>query len=193
MRRRAQAAQRTRAAIVAAVHRLLDGPDPSRLTLEEVARAAGVTRATVYTRFGSRRALLTAAFVDQGRLIQYDRVIAAMALDDPREALSRTLREVCRGWETIPQAIRRVLALAVLDPEIGEVVDGYERARQEQMASLASRLDTPLAARDAGAILGAFTSPQAYFLFRDQADARAAARRLEQAAVAALRLPPRTK
>ncbi len=188
MGRRGVAAAQTRAAIIEAVHGLLEAPDASRLTLEEVARAAGITRATVYNQFGSRRALLTAAFGDQGRLVRYDRVIAATALGDPREALHATLREVCRAWETIPQAIRRVLALAVLDPEIGEVVDRYERARRAQMAALARRLAAPVGAEDGAAILGALTNPLAYYQFRADAGAQLAARRLEHATMTALGL-----
>lgn len=190
MRRRGQAAAVTRTAIIDAVHRLLDGADASRLTLDEVARAAGVTRATVYNQFGSRRALLTAAFSDQGRLIRYDRVIAATATADPHEALRATVWEVCRAWETIPQAIRRVLALAVLDVEIGDVVDRYERARRAQMATLANRLEAPVGAATAAAVLGALTNPLTYYQFRADASAPLTARRLEDAVFAALGLSP---
>jgi AcrR family transcriptional regulator len=187
MARRGQAAALTRAAIVDAVHRLLDAPEAGQLTLDEVARAAGVTRATVYNQFGSRRALLTAAFADQGRLVRYDRVTAAAAIADPRQALRAVLREACRAWETKPQAIRRVLALATLDREIGEVAGHYEQARRAQMAALAARLDAPIGAREAAAVLGAVTHPLTYYQFRVGASARTTARRLADAALAALR------
>ena len=182
------AVEQTRAAIVAAVHVLLNAPRSIGLTLEEVARAAGVTRVTVYNQFGSRQALLAAAFSDQGRIIGYDRVIAATALPDARHALRATLHEACRAWEVIPRAIRRVLALAVLDPEIGGLAERFERARRTQMASLARRLDAPVGANAATAILGALTHPQTYYQFREGAGAEAAARRIEQVATAALGL-----
>jgi AcrR family transcriptional regulator len=188
MRRRSAAAERTRQAIVSAVHRLLEAPEPGRLTLDEVARSAGTTRATVYNRFGSRRALLTAAFADQGRLVRYDRVIAATALADPRGALEATLREVCRAWEARRTAIQRVLALAILDPEIGAVVERYERSRRTQMRSLAHRLASPAGPAEAAAMLGALTSPLAYYQFRAGAGPRAAARRMKGAVLAALGL-----
>ncbi len=188
MRRRGLAATQTRQAIIDAVHALLDAPGTSTLALEDVARAAGVTRVTIYNQFGSRRALLTAAFSDQGRLVGYDRVIAATAHADPREALRAVVREVCRAWETIPRAIRRVLALAVLDPEIAEIVDRYERARRAQMSTLARRLDAPVGGDEAAAMLGALTNPLTYYQFRAEASARAAAQRLERAIVMALGL-----
>jgi AcrR family transcriptional regulator len=188
MQRRGVAVGQTRAAIIDAVHALLNDRKSSGLTLEEVARAAGVTRVTVYNQFGSRRSLLAAAFSDQGRLIGYDCVIAATALPDARQALKATLHETCRAWEVIPRAIRRVLALAVLDPEIGELADRYERARRAQMASLARRLEAPVGADAAVAILGALTHPQTYFQFREGAGAESAARSFEHVVLMALGL-----
>jgi AcrR family transcriptional regulator len=191
MRRRGAAAARTRQAIVDAVHQLLEAPEAGRLTLDEVARAAAVTRATVYNQFGSRRALLTAAFADQGRLVRYDRVIEAASIGDPREALRTTIEEACRAWETIPRAVRRVLALAELDPEIGQVVSRYERSRRVRIASLARRLGAPAGAAEAAAVLGALTNPLTYYQFRDGAAPSAAARRLYRVTVAALGLDHR--
>ena len=186
MQRRGLAAGQTRAAIIEAVHTLLNAPRSSNLTLEEVARAAGVTRVTIYNQFGSRRSLLTAAFSDQGRLIAYDRVVAATAMPDAGLALRATLHEVCRAWDVIPRAIRRVLALAVLDSEIGDVAERYERARRTQMAALARRLEAPVGPSAAAAILAALTHPQTYFQFRADAGAKTAARRLEQVVLSAL-------
>jgi hypothetical protein len=88
-----------------------------------------------------------------------------------------------------PRAIGRVLALA-LDREIGEVVDRYERSRRAQMAVLARRLDAPVGAEAASAILGALTSPLTYYQFRAGAGARSAARRLEHTTMSALGLRP---
>src|SRR3569833_4662900 len=60
---RAAAAEQTRARIVETAARLLtDQPNIAGFSLEAVAKAAGVTRPTVYNQFGSRRALLEAVF-----------------------------------------------------------------------------------------------------------------------------------
>src|SRR3981189_3373559 len=61
--RRAAAATKTRARLLAAAAAILGAPAGiGGFSLEEVARKAGVTRLTVYNRFGSRRALLEAVF-----------------------------------------------------------------------------------------------------------------------------------
>lgn len=140
MTNRDRASDESRRTIVEAAHRLLERPDGGSLTLQEVAKEAGVSRATIYNRIGSRRDLLTAVFEDQGRIIEFDRVLRAMLLADPLEALVETVREGCRAWEVIPTAIRRTLALAVLDDEIGELVAQFEGYRRGEISALANRV-----------------------------------------------------
>jgi AcrR family transcriptional regulator len=166
MARRGADAAATREEIIAAAHRLLNDPKGSTLSLDEVARAAGVTRATLYNHFGSRRALLAAVFEDQGRLIQYERVRAAQQRDDPRDALTSTLRELGRAWSTQRNALRRTLALAVFDKEIEQLVMRYEEFRRGEIGALAQRLSdaallgTGVTTTQAAESLGALTSFQ---------------------------------
>ena len=140
MRTRARAAAATRAGILEAAHRLLNQRDSTTLTLQEVAAAAGVSRATIYKSVGSRVRLLAAVFEDQGRLIGFDRVLAAMEEANPARAVVTTIRESCRAWSVMPDAIRKTLALAALDEEIGQLVRNYERHRRARLAALARRV-----------------------------------------------------
>lgn len=136
MRNRLEAAEKRRAGIVAAAHELLDRPEGAQLTVQEVADAAGVSRATVYNRVGSRPELLQAVLVDQGRLIGFDRVLAAMALEEPRRRVVETVRESCRAWGTRPNEIRNTLALAATDREVRRFVQRYELDRRRRLADL---------------------------------------------------------
>ena len=196
MRQRGEHAARTRARLVAAAHALLDRPESSALTVDEVARAAGVSRATAYNQFGSRRNLLAAVFEDQGRRIGYDRVLAALHGSNPRAAVTEVVRESCRAWSASPLAIRRTLALAVLDPEIGALVARYEGYRRAEIADLAHRLAragllaSGLGRDEAAALLGAFTSFQAFDLVLAGGDARSAIERLLRMTTASLGIPP---
>ena len=137
--KRARAAARTRQRIIDAAHGLLERDDGNVLALQEIAVAAGVSRATIYKTIGSRRELLAAVFEDQGRLINYQRVRDAQQHPDPYHAVISTVRNAAQAWSEIPGPIRKVLALAVLDPEIGELVSKYERYRREEVAALALR------------------------------------------------------
>jgi TetR/AcrR family transcriptional repressor of mexJK operon len=196
MRQRALDAERTGRAIVDAAHALLDAEKASGLTLDEVARKAGVSRATVYNRFGSRPELLAAVFEDQGRRIGYDRVQKAQAHPDARQALAGMLRELARAWAVNPRALRRVQALAVIDPEIGAVVERYEGYRRAEMAAFARRLDQAgllgagVTAAEAAAYLALVTGPQAFHQLLAGGSQRTAARRLTALAFAALGISP---
>lgn len=192
-RLRAHQARKTRGDIVSAAHALLDDQDAPQLTLEEVARAAGVSRATVYNQFGSRRALLAAVFEDLGRVIGYERVQAAQRQEDPRAALVATIREACRCWSSRRVAIRRILALGVLDPEIDDLNARYERYRRAEMAQLAARLEEAgllrgVSLADASAVLGALTGPHAFELVEGPTAPDRAADRLVHMASASLGL-----
>lgn len=168
-RRRAEQSRQTRSGIIAAAHELLGDRDAPQLTLDEVARAARVSRATVYNQFGSRRALLAAVFEDLGRVIGYERVQAAQRMEDPRIALEMTIREACRCWSSRRTAIRRILALGVLDREIDELNARYEQYRRAEIGGLAKRLEEAhllrgIALHDASVVLGALTGPYAFDL-----------------------------
>jgi len=194
MSTRSQGAQATRLRIIEAAHRLLGRPDGGSLSLQEVAAEAGISRATIYNRVGTRRDLLTAVFEDQGRLIGYDRVLAAMNLSDPSEAVAETVREGCRAWEVIPDAIRRTLALAALDEEIGELVAQFEAYRHSEIERLADRA-RPAAANDPWAenrsdALSLITSFRAYDHLRTTQKPDQAMRVLTQLASATLNLFP---
>jgi AcrR family transcriptional regulator len=194
LRRRAEQAAATRASIIAAAHALLDNLEAPQLTLDEVARAAGVSRATVYNQFGSRRALLAAVFEDLGRIIQYDRVQNAQVLEDPLEAVQATIREACHCWSSSPVAIRRILAFGAFDPEIDELNSRYERYRRVQMRTLAERLHSAgfitsgVTLDDAAAILSSLTNPHSFVLLSSETSTHAAAERLVHMAVASLGL-----
>ncbi len=196
MRRRSADAAATRLEIIAAAHRLLNDPKGGTLALDEVARAAGITRATLYNHFGSRSSLLASVFEDQGRLIRYERVRAAQQHHVPREALASTLRELGRAWSCQRRALRRTLALAVIDQEIEQLVMRYERYRRDEIGLLAHRLGEAgllgagVTTAEAEAILGAITSFQFFDVLCLVDDASAATRRLLHLATSALGLIP---
>lgn len=127
-KREAKAAE-TRARLIAAALDLLRDGDGQMLSLDAVARAAGVTRLTVYNQFGARNGLLEAAFdalAGQGNLT---RLAAAMALPEPRAALAAVVRIFCDFWAS-HDGLGGIFAAAASDAELaGALAVRNERRR----------------------------------------------------------------
>src|SRR6202011_346514 len=83
VRTAAAAAKRDRV-IEAAARSLREDASIASFSLDAVAKAAGVTRLTVYHQFGSRRGLLEAVFDEIARQGGLAEISDAMAISDPR-------------------------------------------------------------------------------------------------------------
>jgi AcrR family transcriptional regulator len=182
MRGRAQAVEAARAHALSAAYALLADPACRELSVDAVARAAGVTRATLYNQFGSRPALLVAIFQDLGRRMKAERIYAAMRVPEPERALRATLRESTRAYARQAHVIRKLFAFAALDAEVSAEVAQSERKRRQSLAHLATRLaangDTCLDAAATAALLAALTSFQAFEALAFDSGPRLTERRL---------------
>jgi AcrR family transcriptional regulator len=138
--KREEAVVASRMRIVEVARELMSRPDYRGVTVESVAEAAGVSRATVYNQFESKLGILQAIFNDIGQRIEYDRVRDALADPDPIRALDRVVEEHCRAWARDARAIRRVFALAVTDPELAELTSQNEGWRRKDIRALVERL-----------------------------------------------------
>ena len=138
---RDDAAEKTRARIVAAATKLLlSKRGAAGFSLEAVARAAGVTRLTVYNHFGARRALLEAVFDDTARRGGLFRIGDALSDPDPAKGLSRLIAIFCEFWRSHEQAIFRLLAAGALDPEFAESIRARNARRRHAIAVLVARI-----------------------------------------------------
>jgi AcrR family transcriptional regulator len=97
---RQAAVERTSRSILEAAQRELS--EGRSLSLGAVARRAGVTRATVYNRFGSRAALLDA--------LAPRTTAAEPSAQDPREAVHDYLVGLCHQWAANPALYRHLPA-----------------------------------------------------------------------------------
>src|SRR5215471_7975059 len=127
--RRLAAGEKTRAQIVAAARKVLMAPEgPAAFSIDSVAHEAGVARMTVYYRFGSRRGLLEALFDDLAARGHIDQLPRAFAQPDPLRAPSEFIDVFSEFWASGRVLTRRLQAMGVMDPELGEAL----RARQER-------------------------------------------------------------
>lgn len=141
---------RTRAAILAAARELLAAGDPPALSVGAVAGRAGVSRLTVYNRFGSRAGLLLAV-LDEARR----RAVSPSASEtaNARTRLRERISESCGRWASDPSLFRRL-------PQVGVVEDeppGDDRALAERLAA-ADQLRPGCSLKEAEDVIGALTS-----------------------------------
>jgi AcrR family transcriptional regulator len=138
---RAESADETRRRILDALYaRLRDAPTRP-VSIEEVARAARVSRSTVYLAFGSRAGLFDAL---SARLLEssgHERLAAAVRHPDARETLRGGIRGGAEMFDEHRDVFRVLFSMAHLDPEaVGGAAGRAEAVRAEGMASLARRL-----------------------------------------------------
>ena len=136
--KREAAAAKKRDAVIAAASQLLnDGP--AMVSMEAVAKAAGVTRLTVYKQLGSRRGLLEAVFdanAEKGGLM---RLRELMQLPDPRAALFACIDLMCEFWGSHP-GFTKLHSAAGLDPELAEAINARNERRRLLFANLLARM-----------------------------------------------------
>src|ERR1700682_2165549 len=110
--RTAAAAEKRDRVIDAAAKALREDASIASFSLDSVAKAAGVTRLTVYNQFGSRRGLLEAVFDDIARQGGLEGIADAMAMADPHAALDRLVEIFCAFWHKDPAVGRLHEAVA---------------------------------------------------------------------------------
>jgi AcrR family transcriptional regulator len=137
---RAAGAAETRDKVVRAAIAFLRHKDIARFSLDAVAKAAGVTRLTVYNQFGSRRGLLEAVFDEIARSGGLARIPQAMAKDDPLQALNALVDVFCDFW-SVNEAMGRLHDAVGLDPEFGEAVNARNERRRGALTRLVERMN----------------------------------------------------
>ncbi len=139
--RRASVDER-RARIVQAARALLSAPRGiGAFTIDSVARRARVSRMTVYHQFESKTGLIEAVF-DSLVIVRVGvpRLVAALALNDPRETLATFVQTFADVWQADRVVIRRLQGLAALDPEFARVWRTREERRREGLRAIVARL-----------------------------------------------------
>ena len=111
----------------------------ANFSLDVVAKAAGVTRLTVYNQFGSRRGLLEAVFDDIAREGGLFELPDVMTMTDPHAALDRVVSIFCASWSHDP-AIGGLNQAMATDPEFGDSLIERNERRRELLAALLPRI-----------------------------------------------------
>ena len=167
---RAAAADAKREQVITAAAEFLRREPLSAFSLEAVAKAAKLTRLTLYNQFGSRRGLLEAVLNRLAQGGRLGRLGEAVAAPSPVEGL-RTLVEIfCEFWGGDP-AIERLQDAMATDPEFAQAVLARNERRRVNINALIERLPLSPAAQARRAetvdLIFALTSFPMYRLLRD--------------------------
>lgn len=138
---RAETAEETRRQILDTLYERLREAPAEPISVDEVARRAGVARSTIYLVFGSRSGLFDAL---TERIIfgaGYQRILEAVRQPDARESLRGALAGGVEMYATHHDVLRVLGSMAKLDPEgVGHAIARSEAERARGVAHVARRL-----------------------------------------------------
>jgi len=175
-RRQRQAAQ-TRTDILEAARRLFSKRGYPATTIDAIAREAGVSEATVYAAFGSKRGLL-AAFQDlMHEQVDYDQRVRELdaAAGKPAEQIAAGVRISSSFPARHGDIIRAMSSARGMDPDVDEFLErglgqGHHGGWAMLMSVLADQgaLRPRLSQREAGDLAATITRHEVYGVLRNE-------------------------
>jgi AcrR family transcriptional regulator len=141
-------------------------------TMDDLATRAGVSRATVFTRFGSKVGVLEALSTRCAGGPEMRAVHEALAVEDPVEAVDAMIEAACNLWEREGFILIQLKAIVVLEPEASAIIDAQQEEQYEGMALLArglakaGRLPQGMSQPAAAAALHVLTSVETFLQLR---------------------------
>lgn len=108
--------------------------------MEELAAAAGVSRATVFNRFGSKLGVLQALFKRSMDGPEMQAITDALALEDPVAALEAVIEAACAIWEAYGDVHLQLQAVGTLEPDANTLVDQQREQQRAEIEDLVRRL-----------------------------------------------------
>jgi AcrR family transcriptional regulator len=142
-----------------------DARSYSEFTVDSVAKRAGVARATVYYQFDSKVGLLAAvcdSLAAGGRLGDIE---AAFSQSDPMESIRIVICCFARFWDFDRTAMRRLRALARLEPEVGALIEERDNRRRGIIEVFVDRLFTDPGLSEASRLVRVLTTLTSFETF----------------------------
>jgi AcrR family transcriptional regulator len=109
-------------------------------TMDELAAAAGVSRATVFNRFGSKLGVLQALFTRAMEGPQMNAIREALEIEDPEAALEAAIAASCAIWDREGYIHEHLQAIAILEPDARALIDEQKQDQRAGLQTLVRRL-----------------------------------------------------
>jgi AcrR family transcriptional regulator len=126
--------------VLTAAQRLIDQDSFHSATMDELAAAAGVSRATVFNRFGSKLGVLQALFNRGMEGPEMQAIQEALALEDPVAALEGAIEASCAIWEAYGPVHEQLQAIVVLEPGASALIERQREGQRADLQALTRRL-----------------------------------------------------
>ncbi len=164
--RRLAATAVTRGKIIDAARALLSDADTAAFSIDAVAERADVARMTVYYQFKSKAKLLEALFDNLAERSNARDMRKVFEEADLSKSLALLVEVFCNLWKTEAPLLRRLAAMAALDPEVGAALNERGNWRREALCELLRRLPNAAYSNDLPDVLYALTSFETYEMLR---------------------------
>jgi AcrR family transcriptional regulator len=126
--------------VLAASERLIREDAFHTATMDELAAASGVSRATVFNRFGSKVGVLQALYARCVESPEMRAVGEAFALEDAVLALEAVIEAACALWAAHGFIQEQIQAIVILEPEASAMVEEQKDEQRADLQGLTRRL-----------------------------------------------------
>jgi AcrR family transcriptional regulator len=140
MEKREASAQETRRRILEAARQVLARESEHGLSMDAIARRADVSRLTIYYQFESRPGLLDALYDYLASRGGMERIPEVFREPDPFRALDKLVSIFVGFWSSDTLVIRRLRAMAALDPEIRDGLQARDARRRHIAREILKRI-----------------------------------------------------